>query len=102
MNRTKRLRGPCQHCGASLEFAAEMVGTTAQCPYCGKVTELNLAVPRLEAGLPARVIVWTIIAVLILLGGLAGSLYALKKTQALVRDRKPPATELLTNPPPTR
>lgn len=99
MNRTKRLRGPCQHCGGPLEFPAEIIGTAAPCPHCGKTTELLLETPRQEPAIPRRVVVWTVIAVIILIGGLAGSLYALKKTRSLVRDRKAPAAHSVTNPP---
>ena len=101
MNRTKRLRGPCQHCGGPIEYPAEMIGTTAQCPHCRRVTELQLAVPAQEPGVPKRIIVWTLVAVLILLGGLAGALIALKKTESFVRDRKAPAAQPATNATPS-
>jgi hypothetical protein len=97
MNRTKRLKGPCEHCGAFFEYAAELVGTTGRCPHCGKVTELTLAAPPEPSGIPARVFIYTIIAALILLGGLGGSLYALKKMKALLRQRDVPAQGAPTN-----
>lgn len=102
MNRTKRLRGPCQHCGAPLEFPAEIIGTAAPCPHCGKNTELLLETPRHEPTIPTRVIIWTVIAVAILAVGLGGAFYALNKTKSLVRDGKAPAVESRTNSPAAR
>ena len=100
MSTTKRLRGPCSHCGVDIEYPAELIGTMRQCPYCRKETELVLATPPQASAVPARIIVFTIIAVAILLGGLIGSFYALRKTQSLVREHQkaPPAVQ--TNAPP--
>ncbi len=58
-----------------------MVGTTTQCPYCGQATELLLAAPQSEPAIPRRAIVWTVVAVLVLLVGLALALVALNHAQ---------------------
>lgn len=81
MNRTKYLKGPCSHCRSNIEFPVELVGTTIDCPHCGKPTELLLAVPPQEPSVPRKAIVWTGIAVLILVLGVVGSLVALKRAQ---------------------
>ena len=94
MSRTKYLKGPCQHCGGRLEFPAESIGSIVPCPHCGQHTELLLATPRIEPAIPTRAIVWTCIAVLILGGGLAGSLIALKRAQSWAARRQPQATPL--------
>lgn len=78
MNRTKYLQGACKHCGGPLEYPAELVGTTTQCPHCGQQTELLLAAPTQEPGVPRRMIIWTVIAVVILAGGLVALLAGLK------------------------
>ncbi len=81
MNPSKRLAGPCSHCGRSIEYAAHLVGTTAPCPYCGQPTELLLATPEQQPSIPRRVVVFTIIAVVIMVLGLAACFIALKMAQ---------------------
>jgi len=81
---TKNLRGECQHCGGALEFPAEATGTTAECPHCGQLTELLLALPP-ETGSPLRTkaIIFAVIAVVILLAGVGGTMLALKRAQRM-------------------
>jgi hypothetical protein len=66
MNPTKRLTGVCSECGGSIEFQAELVGTMTQCPRCRKQTELTLAVPPEEPAVPRRIIIWTVVAIVVL------------------------------------
>ena len=90
MNRTKRLTGVCSECGGPIEFPAELVGTMTQCPRCRKQTELTLAAPREEPSVPRKVIVWTAVAVVILVLGLIATVIGLKhfeKLAARQRDR---------------
>jgi hypothetical protein len=77
----KRLTGPCGHCGRTIEYMADLVGTTMPCPYCGQPTELVLATPPEESSVPKRALGWTIAAVVILVLGLGASFYALKRAQ---------------------
>ena len=81
MNRTKFLKGPCQSCGGHLEFPAEAIGTSIDCPHCGRSTELMLAAPPEVPTVPRRTVVWTAITILILLLGLGGALMALKRAE---------------------
>jgi hypothetical protein len=101
MSRIKFLKGPCGQCGGNIEFPAEMVGTVAECPHCGKSTELFLAVPKQEPALPGRVILWTVVSVVILGLGLAGAMVALRRAERLASSQKeePPAAapEAATN-----
>lgn len=85
---TKQLNGQCKECGGSLEFPAEAVGTTADCPHCGKPTELLLALPPQERAVPAKTILYTVITIIILVGGLIAALVLLKRAERL-RDRNP-------------
>ncbi len=85
----KPLRGPCASCGVTIEYPAEMVGTHAQCPHCGNTTELLLHQPKDEPLVPRNVLVWTLAAVLILLMGLGGAIYALKRAQKWSENRRP-------------
>jgi hypothetical protein len=90
MNATKRLSGFCTECGGSVEFRADLIGTMAACPRCGKQTELMLAAPKQESGLPRKVIAYTAAAVVILVVGLGAALVVLKhfeKLAAQQRDR---------------
>lgn len=84
MLKIKNLRGECQQCGKPIEFHAEATGTTAECPHCGQPTELLLAAPP-EENSPVRTkaIVFGVIAVIILIGGLIGAVIALKRAQGL-------------------
>ena len=88
MNRTKRLSGVCSQCGGSIEFPAELVGTTTQCPRCKKLTELTLPAPPEEPGVPRKVILWTVVTVVILLLGLAAAVFELKHLEKLVALQK--------------
>jgi hypothetical protein len=94
MNRSKTLKGPCSHCGGVLEFPAESTGLTIDCPLCGQPTELLLERPVEEPTIPQKTIIWTFVAVLILAGGLAGSMVALKRAQRLVNKKNKPAPQL--------
>ena len=100
---SKYLKGECQQCGGHVEFPAEAAGTTIECPHCGQVTELLLAVPKSEPSVPTKAIVYTIIAIVILIGGLIGTQVALKRAKRLVeqkRDASPmPATKQPTADP---
>jgi len=89
MKPSKNLRGPCTQCGRSIVYPAEQIGTTISCPHCGKLTELQLEKPPEEPVVPRRVIWWTIVAVLILLLGIAGLFYALKRSQSWVEQHRP-------------
>ena len=84
MTSGKFLKGECQHCGGHIEFPAEAVGTTTDCPHCGKTTDLLLAVPKIESSVPTKAIVYTVIAIVILVGGLIGAQIALKRAKRLV------------------
>ncbi|MBE0544395.1 MAG: hypothetical protein IH623_23890 [Verrucomicrobia bacterium] len=83
MSRTKILMGDCQHCGGRVEFPAESVGLTAECPHCRQHTELFLAAPPQTSTVPVKTIVFAIIALLILVGGWIGTQMALKRAQRL-------------------
>ena len=89
----KKVQGPCQHCGGTIEFVVDAIGTTAACPYCGKQTELILERPPDEPVIPRRMIVYTVLAVVILLFGLMASFYALKRAQSLTGRQKQAPTQ---------
>lgn len=90
MLKIKNLRGECQHCGGAIEFHAEHTGSTAECPHCGQQTELMLALPPEEKSpLQKKAIVFTVIAIVILGGGLLAANSALKRAKHLQTQRQP-------------
>ena len=94
MNPTKRLTGACGECGGPIQFPAELIGTLTTCPRCRKQTELRLESPPEEPSVPRKAIVWTVVAVLILVGGLVAALVMLKRFEKLTagqKDRAPAA-----------
>jgi hypothetical protein len=104
MSGIKYLKGDCSLCGGHIEFPADAIGMSTDCPHCGKSTELALSAPPDQPALSRRTIVWTIIAVLVLALGLGGALYALNlaKTRVAARHQLPPApVAATTNAPPS-
>jgi hypothetical protein len=95
MNRTKFLKGECQHCGGHLEFPAEIAGLPADCPHCGQQTDLLLAAPPQEPTVPRRTIVWAVIGIVILGLGLGGALVALKRAERWAARQKRQSEESL-------
>jgi hypothetical protein len=94
MSQIKHLKGNCSHCSGPIEFPADALGMTADCPHCGQRTELMLPPPADSSGssVPAKAIVWAVIAAIILGGGLIGALIALKKAERLYGRQKTSAT----------
>jgi hypothetical protein len=94
MSQIKHLKGECSHCSGRIEFPADAVGTLVACPHCGEQTELMLPPPPEAAGssVPAKAIVWAVVAAIILGGGLVGALIALKKAQRLYGRQKQSTT----------
>lgn len=94
MANIKYLKAECQHCGVHIEFPADHIGMVAPCPACGKETELLLPTPPDEPAVPRRVLVYTAVAVAILVFGLLATLIGLKRFENLAaRRQKPRATE---------
>ena len=99
---TKNLSGECQHCGGRFEFPAEAAGLKGECPHCGQQTDCLLATPPEEKS-PAqtKAVIYTVVAVVILVGGLIGAFVALKRAQRLVAQKQETRTQASApNPPP--
>jgi hypothetical protein len=88
---TKHLKGSCQSCGSHIEFPAEIVGTSIECPHCAQQTELMLDLPSHEPTIPRSTLMWTGLTVLLLLLGLLGALTALKRAQKSAGQKGEPA-----------
>ena len=85
----KLLKGQCSQCGSRFEFAAQAVGTIADCPHCGQPTEMLLAELPRESAVPRKTLIYTGLAIAILIGGLVAAIVALKRAERLV-GRNPP------------
>lgn len=88
MSRTKNVSGECQHCSGRFQFPAESVGLTAACPHCGKQTEMLLATPAHGPLVPLKTILFTGVAVLILVAGLVAAMMAVNRLQRTAEQRK--------------
>jgi hypothetical protein len=93
MASTKNISGPCEHCGAPLEFPAENIGQTMLCPFCRKETLLVIGAPEVEVGVPRRALIWAVAGVLILILGLGAAMLALKQAQKRAGHRHTTAVE---------
>lgn len=81
---TKNLPGECQHCGEPISFPADVAGTTSVCPHCRQPTELVLALPSgNDSSGRTKAIVFTVILLVILLGGIGGAVLALQRAQRM-------------------
>jgi len=88
MSQTKYLIGECQNCGGPIRFAAESIGSATDCPLCGQRTDLLLATPKSERVVPTKTIVLTIIAVVILIGGLVAAIIAVNRLKRTAAQRR--------------
>lgn len=85
------LKGPCDHCGGLLEFAATDAGAAVECPLCQKTTVLR-APEAAGAGAPRggrsrRVLLGATAAVLVLSVVGAGAAFYLKQKGGKVAER---------------
>ena len=98
LSMAKLLKGKCCECGGQFEFPAEAVGTTADCPHCGRLTKLLLALPPQERTVPVKTVIFTGIAILILIGGLVAVMIALKRAERLSGRNSPPPAATAPTP----
>lgn len=99
MMQTKNLQGECQHCRGMFEFQAETAGTTAACPHCGQPTEMMPVLPAdTESPMRTKAVVFTVIALVILLGELGGTLWALKRAKRISQRPAEAASASQTQP----
>jgi len=84
MNSTKNVTGQCQHCGGTIFFPAENIGKIARCTLCSRETELILVVPKQSPAVPVKTIIFMVIAIVILVGGLIAAQFAVKRAKKLV------------------
>ena len=88
MNPSKRLTGACSECGGAIQFPAELIGTMIQCPRCRKQTELTLPELPEEPTVPRKVIVWTVVAVVVLVAAVIGPMVGLRHFEKLAAQHR--------------
>lgn len=95
MSAAEFLKGPCQHCGNSIEFPADGIGQTTTCPHCGQATELqpDVAITSSTAT-PARKSSTTVIGIIVVALIAVGGVIAFKSL------RRPGGTSASTTPAP--
>jgi hypothetical protein len=83
MSAISYLKCSCQQCGRHIEFPADAIGTSVDCPHCGWPTELTLpAPPELSAPSP-RNLTWPVIGLCVLLFGMIASFVGLRMVKQL-------------------
>src|ERR1041385_8333797 len=103
MNQTKYLKCDCQHCGNRLEFPADAIGMSVECPHCQQSTELTLSTPPVQSATASKNMAWIIAGIVILLIGviaIAASMLVLNRLAKRSQRHTPvagAATSLGTN-----
>src|SRR5215216_4386441 len=85
MSQTKYLKGVCSSCGGRLEFPVDAIGAMADCPHCGKQTELMIERPVMQSTVPRRLIVWCVIAAIVVGLGVVGIMATLKRAERIAK-----------------
>ena len=88
MRPTKHLQGVCANCGGPLRFLADRIGSTTQCPHCGRPTELLLAPPPADTSASRKMILWTVIGVVVVALGIIIPVAGLKYLQKKAAERR--------------
>ena len=73
MSYIKYLKGECQRCGGHIEFPADAIGRSVDCPHCSRPTELILPTPPEVPVSSRRNMTWVVVGVIILVIGAIGS-----------------------------
>ncbi len=88
MSAISYLKCSCQQCGRHIEFPADAIGTSVDCPHCGWPTELTLPAPPEPSAPSPRNLTWPVIGLCVLLFGLIASFVGLRIVKKLaLKDR---------------
>ncbi len=83
MSGIRYLKCSCQQCGRHLEFPADAIGTSVDCPHCGWPTELTLPAPPEISAQTRRNLTWPVIGLAVLLLGAIASVVGLTLVKKL-------------------
>jgi hypothetical protein len=82
------LKCSCQQCGRHIEFPADAIGTSVDCPHCGWPTELTIPPPPELSAPSPRNLTWPVIGLCVLLLGMIASFVVLRMVKKLaLKDR---------------
>jgi len=84
----KQLPGKCSQCGEFFEFPVESLGTTGECPLCGKQTHMILALPDQEPDVSRVMVLWTVSGIVILIALLLAALFAVHLARRLTDENR--------------
>src|SRR5713101_4050717 len=70
MSAISYLKCSCQQCGRHIEFPADAIGTSVDCPHCGWPTELTLPAPPEQSAPSPGNLTWPLIGLCVLFVGL--------------------------------
>jgi len=82
MSAISYLKCSCQQCGRHIEFPADAIGTSVDCPHCGWPTELTFR-PAGTIGAIPRNLTWPVIGLCVLLFGIIASVVGLRMVKQL-------------------
>jgi hypothetical protein len=77
------LKCSCQQCGRHIEFPADAIGTSVDCPHCGWPTELTIPPPPELSAPSPRNLTWPVIGLCVLLFGMIASVVGLRLVKQL-------------------
>ncbi len=83
MSAIRYLKCSCQQCGRHIEFPADAIGTSVDCPHCGWPTELILPAPPEPSAPSSRNLTWPVIGLCVLLLGMIASFVVLRMVKQL-------------------
>ncbi len=79
------LKCSCAQCGGHIEFPAEGLGLSIDCPHCAQPTELALVLPAPTSAFDSRNRKWIMAGAMVLMVGVAGVVGALILAQRLAK-----------------
>jgi len=83
MTHVKYLKCSCLHCRSNIEFPADAIGTTIDCPHCGAPTELYLPEPVSTDSGSKKPLVIAVVGILIVAVGLGAAFSALNTAKRM-------------------
>lgn len=110
MAHIKYLKCSCSHCRGHIEFPADSIGATIDCPHCGAQTELYLPEPISTDSGSKKPLIIAVVGLIIVAVGLGAAYSALntakrlaqKKQEAAKAAASPPQPPGPTEPPPSK
>lgn len=88
MAHIKYLKCSCLHCRGHIEFPADSIGTTIDCPHCGSKTELYLPEPVSTDSGSKKPLAIAVVGLLIVAVGLGAAFSALNTAKKMAQKKQ--------------